>query len=195
MIAEQNVSVDSAMSTPPSSPPSRLLDSWAPKRRQSFRPCNFKERKGSIPQEVFLCGCMCVHACTLSLIQLFVTPWTGAHQAPLSMEFSRQEYWSGVPCPPPGDLPDSGIETLSSCVSSVASESLTTSPPGKPWRFSCSSLIQIHDFIGTSIWEDIISIVQRSEGGSRVCPGEVRDCDAFYIDPLLWASSHSSDSH
>ena len=69
------------MSTPPSSPPSRLLDSWAPKRRQSFRPCNFKERKGSIPQEVFLCGCMCVHACTLSLIQLFVTPWTVACQA------------------------------------------------------------------------------------------------------------------
>ena len=39
-----------------------------------------------------------------------VTPWTVAHQAPLSMEFSRQEYWSGLPCPPPGDLPDPGIK-------------------------------------------------------------------------------------
>ena len=44
---------------------------------------------------------------------LFVTLWTVAHQAPLSMGFSRQEYWSGVPCPPPGDLPDPGIEPTS----------------------------------------------------------------------------------
>ena len=41
---------------------------------------------------------------------LFVTPWTVARQAPLSMEFSRQEYWSGLPFPSPGDLPDPGIE-------------------------------------------------------------------------------------
>ena len=40
----------------------------------------------------------------------FVTPWTVAHQAPLSMGFSRQEYWSGLPCTSPGDLPDPGIE-------------------------------------------------------------------------------------
>ena len=42
--------------------------------------------------------------CTLSHLQLFVTPWPVAHQAPLSMEFSRQEYWSGLPFPSPGDL-------------------------------------------------------------------------------------------
>ena len=46
----------------------------------------------------------------LSRVQLFGTPWTIAHQAPLSMGFSRQEYWSGVPFPSPGDLPDPGIE-------------------------------------------------------------------------------------
>ena len=46
-------------------------------------------------------------------IRLFETPWTAAHQAPLSMGFSRQGYWSGSPCPPPGDLPDPGIEPLS----------------------------------------------------------------------------------
>ena len=40
----------------------------------------------------------------------FATPWTVAYQAPLSMEFSRQEYWSGLPFPSPGDLPDQGIE-------------------------------------------------------------------------------------
>ena len=44
---------------------------------------------------------------------LFETPWTVAHQAPLSMEFSRQEYWSGLPFPSPADLPDAGIEPRS----------------------------------------------------------------------------------
>ena len=43
-------------------------------------------------------------------VQLFATLWTVVHQAPLSMGFSRQEYWSGLLCPPPGDLPDPGIE-------------------------------------------------------------------------------------
>ena len=56
---------------------------------------------------------MCVHLCLLSQLQLFTTTWTVACQAPLSMGFSRQEYWSGVPCPPPGDLPDPGIEPVS----------------------------------------------------------------------------------
>ena len=46
----------------------------------------------------------------LSSVQLLVTPWTVAYQAPLSMGFSRQEYWSGLPFPSPGDLPDPGIE-------------------------------------------------------------------------------------
>ena len=47
---------------------------------------------------------------SLSRVQLFATLWTIAHQAPPSMEFSRQEYWSGLPLPSPGDLPDPGIE-------------------------------------------------------------------------------------
>ena len=46
----------------------------------------------------------------LGCIRLFATPWTVAHQAPLSMGFSRQGYWGGLPCPPPGDLPDPRIE-------------------------------------------------------------------------------------
>ena len=48
-----------------------------------------------------------------SCVQLFATPWTVACQAPLSMGVFRQEYWSGLPCPPPGDLPNPGIESLS----------------------------------------------------------------------------------
>ena len=50
---------------------------------------------------------------SLSRVQLFVTPWTEAHQAPPSMGFSRQEYWSGLPFPSPGGLPNPGIETRS----------------------------------------------------------------------------------
>ena len=52
----------------------------------------------------------------LSCVQLFVTPWTVARQAPLSMGFSRQEYWSGLPFPSPGDLPDPGIKPGSSAL-------------------------------------------------------------------------------
>ena len=47
------------------------------------------------------------------IVPLFVTPWTVARQAPLSLGFSRQEHWSGLPCPPPGDLPDHGTESRS----------------------------------------------------------------------------------
>ena len=49
----------------------------------------------------------------LSRVRLFATPWTGACQAPLSMGFFRQEYWSGLPFPPPGDLPNPGTEPMS----------------------------------------------------------------------------------
>ena len=61
----------------------------------------------------------------------FVILWTLAQQAPLSMRCSRQEYWSGLPCPPPGPLPDPGIKPVS-CVSCMAGLFSTTEPPGKP---------------------------------------------------------------
>ena len=61
----------------------------------------------------FLCACLQCVPSRFSWVWLFVTPWTVAHQAPLSMEFSRQGYWSGLPCPSPGDLPDSGIKLAS----------------------------------------------------------------------------------
>ena len=57
---------------------------------------------------------MCVHILSrFSRVPLFATLWTVAHQAPLSMGFSRQEYWSELPCSPPGDIPDLGIEPTS----------------------------------------------------------------------------------
>ena len=60
-----------------------------------------------------------------------VTPWTGAHQAPLSMRFPGQEYWSGLPFPPPGDLPDPGIELTTSASPALAGGFFTTAPPGR----------------------------------------------------------------
>ena len=54
--------------------------------------------------------------CVLSRLQLFATSWTVAHQAPLSMGFSRQEDWSGLPCPPPRDLPDPGWNPCLLCL-------------------------------------------------------------------------------
>ena len=59
----------------------------------------------------YVCVCVCVHALShFSRVWLFVTPWTVAHQAALSMGFSKQEYWSGLPCSLPGDIPDLGIK-------------------------------------------------------------------------------------
>ena len=65
-------------------------------------------------------------------VQLFVTPWTIAHQALLSMGFSRQEYWSGLPCLSPGDLPDPGMEPVSLAPPHCQVDSLPLEPPGKP---------------------------------------------------------------
>ena len=97
------------------------------------------------PQMGFwLSACVCPNR--FSCVWLFVTLWVVAHQAPLSMGFSRQEYWSRLPCPPPGDLPDPGIEPASltspAFPAAAAAESLQScptlcdprdgSPPGSP---------------------------------------------------------------
>ena len=71
--------------------------------------------------------CVCIQL--LSCVQLFVTPLTAACQAPLPMGFSRQEYWSGLPCPPRGDLPNPGTEPRSPA---FQVDSFTTEPSGKP---------------------------------------------------------------
>ena len=66
-----------------------------------------------------------------SRVQLLVTPWTVARQVPLSMGFSRQEYCSGLPFPPPGDLPDPEIKPVSLVSPALAGGFFTTEPPGK----------------------------------------------------------------
>ena len=66
---------------------------------------------------------------SLSCVQLFATPWTVAYQASLSIGFSRQQCWSGLPFPSPGDLPDPGIEPGSPA---LHADALPSEPPGKP---------------------------------------------------------------
>ena len=66
---------------------------------------------------------------SLSHVRLFVTPWTVAYQAPQSMGFSRQECWSGLPFPSPGELPDPGTEPRSP---TLQADALPSEPPGKP---------------------------------------------------------------
>ena len=71
-----------------------------------------------------------------------MTQWTVAHQPSLSMGFSRQKYWSGLPCPSPGDLPNPGIKSRSPTLQAV---SLPSEPPGKP--FSILSNILLYEYI------------------------------------------------
>ena len=83
------------------------------------------------PDSPIVCVCQ-----FLSLVRLFVTPQTAAHHAPLFMEFSRQKYWSGLPFPSAGDLPNSGIKPRSA----LWADSLLSEAPGKPLRVSRSHL-------------------------------------------------------
>ena len=69
---------------------------------------------------------------SLSCVRFFATPGTVAYQAPLSLGFSREEYWSGLPLPSPGDLPNPGIKPASPA---LADKFFTTEPPGKPSVF------------------------------------------------------------
>ena len=92
---------------------------------------------------------VCVLSC-FSHVQLFATPWTAACQTSLSMEFSRQEYWSGLPCLPPADLPHPGIKPTSLKSPALAGRSLPLATPGKPDSFHkyFIYLLRIHcDFL------------------------------------------------
>ena len=88
-----------------------------------------------------LCMCMCVCVCVCvnhSVVSDPATPWTC--QAPLSIEFSRQEYWTGLPFPSPGDLPDPGIKPWSPV---LQADSLLSEPPGKPPQLYIYTYISI----------------------------------------------------
>ena len=70
-----------------------------------------------------------------------MTPWTVAHKAPLSMEFSRQEYWNELPFPSPENLPDLGMEPRSP---TLHADSLPSDPPGKP-RIECGTFSELKE--------------------------------------------------
>ena len=101
---------------------------WKVPLKQSL--CVLKARSDQDQDHVAskeLCARMLSHG------QLSATPWTVACQAPLSMGLSRQEYWSGLPCPSPGDLPNPGIEPTSFVSPALAGGFFTTEPPGN-WK-------------------------------------------------------------
>ena len=79
----------------------------------------------------------------LSRARLFETLWTVAYQAPPSMGFSRQEYWSGLSFPSPGDLPDAGIEPKSPA---LQADALVSEPPGKPKMVKFMLCVFRHNF-------------------------------------------------
>ena len=84
-------------------------------------------------------GALKVKVKVLSCVRLFETPWTVAYRAPPSMGFSRQDYWSGLPFPSPGDLPNPGIEPRSPALQTGA---LPSEPPWKPPKKSPQELVK-----------------------------------------------------
>ena len=95
---------------------------------------NIKKKKENLLGEVK--GLYSAFACVqfLSQFRIFVTPWTVARQAPLSMGFSRQKHWSGLLCPPPRDLPDLGVKPMSVTSPALAGRFFTTGS-FVPWLY------------------------------------------------------------
>ena len=97
---------------------------------------------------------------SLSCVQLFVTPRTVACQASLSMEFSRQESWSGLPFPAPGDLPDTGIKYVSLMCLALAGGFFTTLPSGKPGHIKLKSILKNSTVLSFSLhWKKGICLL------------------------------------
>ena len=95
-----------------------------PEKEQILRPQHFLISKHITNQNSMVCARVQSH---FSCVQLCANLWTVARQAPLSMGFSRQEYWSGLPCSPSGDLPDLEIESVSLISPALSCESFSTS--------------------------------------------------------------------
>ena len=95
---------------------------------------------------------MCAGVQSLSCIQLLVTPWTIAHQPPLSTEFSRQGYRSGLPFLPLVDLPNPGIELMSLVSPALTSRFFTTAPSGKSHQWICKELTLRQSGWGIKVW-------------------------------------------
>ena len=119
---------------------------------------HYSARKGLFMLNVCVCVCVCVCSVTSVVSDSFVTLWTIACQAPLSMEFSRQEYWSGLPCPPPGDFSNPGIKPAAPA---LQVDSLPLSHQGSP----------------RSTWRNIKNIVLHERSQSQK--------DTYYITAIM----------
>ena len=106
---------------------------------------------------VCVCVCVCVMLSCFSCVRLCATLWTVSHQAPLSMGFSRQQYWSGLPFPPPGDLPDPGIKPSSQASPTLAGRFFTTSTTWEAFILRYASIISQYD------WKEKIKQIQHSK--------------------------------
>ena len=106
----------------------------------------------------------CVHS-HLSYVRLFVTLWTAACQASLSMGFSRQEYWSGLPCPPPGDLPDPGIEPEFPMSPALAGGFSTTSATQEAQNFKTWHSAFLPHACPSEKWYNTLTAVLHRFGG------------------------------
>ena len=135
---------------------------WVPgKERGSLQslqeercPCWHLDVKGALcwistPQTTVLCA---------KLRLLFATPWTAARQAPLSMGFSRQDYWSGLPFPSPGDLPNPGITPPSPASPALAGRFSTTELPGKPQNCKIINLCCVKSL---SLWKFVRAATEK----------------------------------
>ena len=113
------------------------------------------------------CACVLSHLCR---VWHFATPWTIACQAPLSVGLSRQEYWSGLPCSPPGDLLDPGVEPVSPASPALQVNSLTTEPLEKP---KSGSQLKSPPLVTTNIQFPnnplILNAFSLKQGGGQSC--------------------------
>ena len=96
---------------------------------------------------------------SLSGVRLFATTCTVAYQAPPSMGFSRQEYWSGLPFPSPGDFPNPGIEPGSPI---VRADTLPSEPPGKPWLSYLDLILPTFNYYSQIFLEALWSFLEKS---------------------------------
>ena len=114
----------------------------------------------------YVCKYICIFMSMLSRfshIQLFVTPWTVAYQAPLSIEFSRHKYWSGFPCPPPGDLTNPGIKPVSLMSPTLAGRFFTTSAFWEAHAYVCVYMYVYTHSLFCFFWVNIPGILLTSD--------------------------------
>ena len=138
-----------------------------------------------------------VHALLLSCGRCFVTPWTVACQAPLSVGFSRQECWSGWPCPPPGDIPDPGIKPTSLISPALAGGEflwvffpfLPLAPPGK------SSVLTSYEVTPFQDWGNVMVLLEwqsHTEKGWGPCRPLIGTTNTFVRSAHMSASASAS---